>query len=72
MTLLDDIGGDDVLVTLVNRFYDLVETLKSVRICAVFTGAGMGLPMRGSSRLILCLVFWAGGSITASGIGIWM
>ena len=27
MTLLDDIGGDDSLVALVNRFYDLVETL---------------------------------------------
>ena len=27
MTLLDDIGGDDSLMALVNRFYDLVETL---------------------------------------------
>ena len=40
MTLLDDIGGDESLVALVNRFYDLVEPCRRVQPCVVCMGAG--------------------------------
>lgn len=43
MTLLDDIGGDDGLVTLVNRFYDLVETLPEGANLRRLHGRGHGI-----------------------------
>lgn len=43
MTLLDDIGGDDDLVTLVNRFYDLVETLPEGTNLRRLHGRGHGI-----------------------------
>ena len=43
MTLLDDIGGDDSLVALVNRFYDLVETLQERANLCRFHGRGHGI-----------------------------
>ena len=43
MSLLDDIGGDDSLVTLVNRFYDLVETLPEGAHLRKLHGRGHGI-----------------------------
>ena len=43
MTLLDDIGGDDSLVALVNRFYDLVETLPEGATLRRLHGRGHGI-----------------------------
>ena len=43
MTLLDDIGGDDGLHALVNRFYDLVETLPEGAKLRQLHGRGHGI-----------------------------
>lgn len=43
MTLLDDIGGDDGIAALVNRFYDLVETLPEGANLRRLHGRGHGI-----------------------------